>query len=319
MALLPKICSPARDEAVANLSQFEGDQISRLDKLLEVLDLLILDQTNFTLMRQAPILIPQAIPYERQCFTTDLANGKALVKSRQWLADARDRKYAAAVNRNPEGVNLEANLPTAEAIYNQGLLSLVVSLELLKPRDVPETFEFDVERLLGYRDTVKKIVISSAIVLTVKNLLRRDVRQPWKPLRDKVVALMDKDYKVDAMQLLTFLQETMAIPPAVQTHIKSAVLRITNMTQLDAVVRLILNRLKTFIDVRLNAQGVRRRTKLASEVSETLVSYGMEEQIEDVSGLFESVERLAEYNRVTYEEWYNRILEELGSGVANAA
>ena len=318
LSLLPKICSPARDLVVQQLIQLEGDFIIQLDKLMDVLDLLILDQTNFTLMQSAPLLIPQATPYERRTFAAEIQSGKKLDKTRQWLADARDNKYATAI-RNPEGVNLDTSLPTAEAIYNQGLLSLVISLDELKHQDVPETFHLDVERLIGYRDTVRKIVISSAIVLTVKNLLRRDVRQSWKALKYKVVALMDKNYKIDATELITYIQETTALPPAVQTHIKLAVAKICNLSQLDAVLRLIFNRLKTFIDVRLNAQGSRQRAKLASAVSETLVSYGMEEQIGDVTTLLESVERLAGYNRITYEEWYNAILEELGSGVANAA
>ncbi|RPB24097.1 hypothetical protein L211DRAFT_785678 [Terfezia boudieri ATCC MYA-4762] len=320
LSLLPKICSPARDLVVRQLIQFEGDFIIRLDKLMDVLDLLILDQTNFTLMQSAPLLIPQAIPYERRTFAAELQSGKVkLDKTRQWLADARDHKYATAMDRNSEGLNLDTNLPTAEAIYNQGLLSLVISLDELKPQNVPEPFHLDIEHLIGYRDTVRKIVISSAIILTVKNLLRRDVRQSWKPLKDKVVALMDKNYKIDATELITYIQETTALPPAVQTHIKSAVAKICNLAHLDTVLRLIFNRLKTFIDLRLNAQGSRQRAKLASAVSETLVSYGMGEQIGDVTTLLESVERLAGYNRITYEEWYNAILEELGSGVANAA
>lgn len=320
MSLLPKICSPARDSVVQQVIEFEGDLIPRLDKLMNVLELLILDQTNFTLLQSAPLLTSQAIPYEKRLFAADLQSGKArLKKTRQWLADARDVKYSTATDRSPDGVNLEANLPTAEAIYNQGLLSLVISLDELKPDDVPETFHLDIERLISYRDTVRKIVISSAIVLTVKNLLRRDVRHSWKALRDRVILLMDENHKIDATQLVTYIQETTALPPAVQAHIKAAVARICNLTQLDTVLRLIFNRLKTFIDVRLNAQGSRQRAKLASAVSETLVSYGMEEQIGDVTTLLENVERLAGLNRVTYEEWYNAILEEFGSGVANAA
>lgn len=320
LSLLPRICSPARDLAVQQLIQFDGDFITRLDKLMDVLDLLILDQTNFVLMQSAPLLISQAIPYEQRIFAAELFSKKTkLEKTRLWLSDARDSKYAAVMSRNPESVNLEINLPTAQAIYNHGLLSLVISLDPLKVEDVPETFHLDIDRLLGYRDLVRKIAISSAIILTVKNLLRRDVRQPWRHLREKIISLMDQNYKVNPSELITYIQETIILPPAVQNHIKAATARICNLSQLDTVVRLIFNRLKTFMDVRLNAQGSRERAKFASAVSETLVSYGMEEQIGSVSALLESMERLAGYNRVTYEEWYNNILEELGSGVANAA
>ncbi|KAF8474993.1 T-complex protein 11-domain-containing protein, partial [Kalaharituber pfeilii] len=311
--LLPQICSPARDAVVQQLIQFEGDYITRLDKLLDTLDLLILDQTNFKLMQSAPFLIQQAIPYERRMFSADLQfNRASLEKTRNWLAAARDKKNAEAMIRSSDGTNAQANLPPAEAIYNEGLLSLAVSLDELKAEDIPETFHLDVERLLSYRDTVRKIAISSAIVLTVKNLLRRDVRKPWKPLRERIVSLLDRNYQLNATDLITYLQECAALPPTVQTHIKSAVARITNLRQLDPVLRLIFKRLCTFLEVRLNAQGSRQRAKLASAVSETLVSFGMEEQIEDITGLLESLERLAGYNRITYQEWYDRILEELG-------
>ncbi|KAI5809653.1 T-complex protein 11-domain-containing protein [Peziza echinospora] len=320
LSLLPKICSPARDLVVQQLIQYDGDQLSQLDKLLDVLDLLILDQANFTLMQSAPILIPQAIPYERRTFASELESGKtSLTKTRNWIAKAREEKIAESVNRDPERENIQANLPSAESVYNHGFLSLTISLDELNSEEVPETFHLDIERLNGYRDSVRKIVLSSAAVLTVKNLLRRDVRQPWKSLKENVVLLMDKDYKVDPTKLISFLQETTALPPTVQTHLKSALTRITSAAHTDPVVRLIFNRLRNFIAVRLDAQGSRQRVKLASAVSETLSSYGMEEQIEDVSELLESVERLAGYNRVTYQEWYDRILEELGRGVANAA
>ena len=315
LSLLPRICSPARDEVVQQLIQFEGDHITRLDKLLDILDLLILDQANYTLMQSAVLLIPQAIPYERRTFAAGLAAGRtSLVKTRRWLQTARDEKVAEAVAKAPTGADLKDYMPTAEAIYNHAFVTLAISMDDLKVPDVPETFHLDLDRLLSYRDVVRKIIISSAVILTVKNLLRRDVRSSWKALRDKIYGMIDKHYTLDAAAVVAFLQETVALPPAAQTQIMAACGRITNVGG-DPVVRLLFARLKGFVKLRMEAgRSSRERAKLARDMSESLAGFGMEEQIGEVGDLWERVERLAGYNRVTYQDWYDGLLKEFGAG-----
>jgi hypothetical protein len=151
--------------------------------------------------------------------------------------------------------------------------------------------------------------------LTIKNLLRRDVRSSWKPLKDRISTRLSQeatDAQVTAQDLCTFLKETVATPRQVLSHVTSAITRIVSRTgpleHQDPVVRVVANRVRGFVSARLNATTSKEKVRLATGGGDTLTSFGMVEWIGDVGGFVERCVALAELNRNCYALWYDEIL-----------
>ncbi|KAF3906991.1 hypothetical protein ABW21_db0206304 [Orbilia brochopaga] len=327
-SLLPKLCSPARDEAcqaLINDQSSDQDYISRLEKLLDFLELMQLDHTNYHLMVAAPLIIRDAVQYEHQMFAEDLARGNiALATTKEWLKPAVNERVAELQSRDPDGVNHPRQQPTTFSLVNQAYVSLFVHLDTSVR--VPETFHLDLDKLAKTFAKVQQVVLSSAMLLTIKSLLRKDARTAWRPLREKTIELMDRSGMTadDKAELLVeFVNEDVAATPteAQLSHIRSAARRLftglaayeqgdASGLRADPVVKVMLARLRGFILARLNAQTPKEKVRLASGASETLTSFGMAEQIAEVGGLVEKLLTLASVNRACYGKWYEEIVRE---------
>lgn len=324
LGFLPKICSPARDADVQALVNDTGDYIQRLQRLFDVLELLQLDHANFLLMMSAQYVIPEAIPYERRLFAADLEAARiTLARTTSWLLSAKAAKLADAASRDPEGVDHPANRPGAVEIYNHGFATLIMTLDPtpITAATALETFHLDIDRINGFRQEFRHIVFSTAICLTIKNLLRRDVRSAWKPLKDRVASLVSalppspsaRETKALAESICTFLTETVACPKPILSHVASAVTRITSratrdVSDQDPVVRIVAKRVVGFVTARLNAETSKERVRLATGGSDTLTSFGMAEWIGDVGGYVERVVMCGGWNRECYSSWYDGVL-----------
>ncbi|KAG0633378.1 T-complex protein 11-domain-containing protein [Tuber brumale] len=319
LSILPKICSPARDEDVqALISDTTSDYIHRLQRLFDVLELLQLDHANFLLMMSAQYVIPEAVPYERRLFAADLEAGRTtLTQAKRWLLKAKEEKLQEARSRDPEGINHPSNrLPSTE-IYNHAFASLVMSLGgPLTLQEVPETFHLDIERIRTYREEFRSLVLGAAMGLTIKNLLRRDVRSSWKPLKDRISADLSSETPLEppaiAQDLCTFLRETVATPKQVVSHVTSAITRIATRSgsqeHQDPVVRVVSSRLHGFVLARLNAGTSKEKVRLATGGGDTLTSFGMAEWISEVGAFVERSAALTDLNRNCYAVWYDGIL-----------
>lgn len=314
LGFLPKICSPARDADVQALVNDTGDYIQRLQSLFDVLELLQLDHANFLLMMSAQYVIPEAIPYERRLFTADLeAAQTTLTRTTNWLLTAKEQKLAEAA----------ANTPSATEIYNHAFSTLIMTLDttIVTVLTAPETLHLDIDRINIFRKDFRQIVIGTAICLTIKNLLRRDVRSAWKPLKERVATLLSAlppsptaaDTKDLAEGVCSFLTETVACPKPVLAHVASAVVRIAgrpghDVADQDPVVRIVAKRVYGFVAARLDAQGSKERVRLATGGGDTLTGFGMAEWIADVGVYVERAGTCASWNRECYSQWYDAIL-----------
>ncbi|KAK6499623.1 hypothetical protein TWF481_009988 [Arthrobotrys musiformis] len=328
-SLIPKLCSPARDEAcqalVNNISPDQDYYISRLERLLDFLELMQLDHANYQLMTAAPHIIPHAAQYEQHMFTEDLAGGRFdLSRTKTWLNATISERLAELASRDTEGVNHPRQQPSALSLVNQGYVTLLIHLNPLSSVVLPETFHMDGERVLNLYNDVNTVVVSSAILLTVKSLLRKDARTAWKGAREKAAQLMENprlssDAKADA--LVTFFKEDLGagITDAQAGHIRPAVRRLfgnlenarkgdTSGLLADPVVKVMLSRLKGFVLARLNALTPKDKVKLASGAVETLTSFGMAEQVAEIAGIVDSVLALATVNKECYWKWYSEII-----------
>ncbi|KAF3929857.1 hypothetical protein ABW19_dt0203855 [Dactylella cylindrospora] len=330
-SILPKLCSPARDEAcqaLVNDQSPDQDYISRLEKLLDFLELMQLDNANYYLMTAAPHIIPHAVEYEQHMFSEDIAAGRfGLSRTTAWLKDAAEKRIAELQARDVENVNHPRQQPTVFNLVNEGFASLLVNLDPLTDAAVPETFHLDIERVVKLHDEVHKIVVTSAMLLTIKSLLRKDARTAWRPLREKTVELMDNvpmtmTADARAEELAKFVKDDLAVEPTdgqlnhiksaatrLFTHIASAKMGDTSGLLADPVVKVMLSRLKGFVLARLNAQTPKDKVRLASGANETLTSFGMAEQITEVGGLVEEILLMAAVNRECYSKWYGDIVK----------
>jgi hypothetical protein len=299
LALLPKICSPARDDDVAALLQDSGsDYISRLQKLLDVLEAMQLDHANFLLMMSVPQVRPEAILYERRLFAADLEAGRTtLQKTRTWLQTAKSQL--------PEGT-------AAKDVHIHAFLNLLFTLDPLLPEQIPETLHLDHERIKDLRDTLRAVILGGAIALTTKTLLRRDVRSAWKELKSHISALLLKEPPQPPTELgkkvRAFVEETSALPTQTLNAVETAVARILQRGTADPVVRVVANRLRGFVRERLVESNSAERVRLAAGAGEVLTGWGVGEWIGEVGGVVDRVARWREVDVEVYNEWYDEIL-----------
>lgn len=260
-------------------------------------------------------------------FAEDLAGGRFdLSRTKAWLNTTISERLAELASRDAEGVNHLRQQPSVFTLVNQGYISLLIHLNPLSSVILPETFHMDGERVVNLYKEVNTVVVSSAMLLTIKSLLRKDARTAWKGAREKTAELMEdprltSEAKADA--LVTFLKDDLGtgISEAQVGHIRPAVKRLfgnvenakrgdTSGLLADPVVKVILARLKGFILARLNAQTPKDKVRLASGAVETLTSFGMAEQVVEVAGIVDGVLRLAAANRECYWKWYEEIVSD---------
>nr|POE94295.1 t-complex protein 11-like protein 2 [Quercus suber] len=187
--ILPKLCAPYRDEEIAAVCQTlrapPGDSevesmIAKLFKLLRAVDMLSLDYSNFMVSQAAPVLIREAPGYERRQFNTELETGQiTLDRTRRWWHAAYNT-LCSGVDRYGVGGLTRVEQPGPDKIYVKALTDLAIEQGLLEDNEIPETLRLDTARLCDLRDRAARITVVGAILLTAKNLLKRDVRAQWK-------------------------------------------------------------------------------------------------------------------------------------------
>ncbi|KAK2747566.1 hypothetical protein FQN55_004920 [Onygenales sp. PD_40] len=223
--ILPKLCAPFRDPDVkAFATDTSGDAIDRLARLMGIIDFLSLDHTNFLLHAAAPQLIQDGPGYEQRAFARDLQDGTVKLEK----TEAFWRVNRAAIvddmkKRDPDNQNSEYKPPVAK-IYAHGLVDLVLSNRRLRPELIPETLHLDHGRLDQLRSRAFKIAATASILLSAKNLLKRDVRSQWKSEAERIMALDFKDIKPERVQ--SILESAHAMPPTTRAQLFSTIKRV---------------------------------------------------------------------------------------------
>ncbi|KAL1837986.1 hypothetical protein VTJ49DRAFT_3154 [Mycothermus thermophilus] len=193
--LLPKLCAPIRDAAAKALVDklSHGSYVDRLQALNGFINVMVSDYTNYLLHCAAPQLIAQGPAYEAKAFAADLEAGRhdLSAATRAWRA-ARQKVLAEAARRDPEGVNHPASRPTANRIYAQLLVDLFTQVAPVARENVPEMLRLDYQRILAVGRTTRHVVTAAAILLQCKNLLKRDVRLPWRIEAQRILAVLDR-------------------------------------------------------------------------------------------------------------------------------
>ncbi|OMP83407.1 T-complex protein 11-like protein 1 [Diplodia seriata] len=320
-SILPKLCAPFRDVAVKALAaelEESGDldqMVGKLFKLLHVIDLLALDYQNYLLHTMAPTLIKEAPGYEQRAFAQDLeSNVITLQKTKRWFSSASVNCLTEADRRDPI-----YGPPTAQKIYARGLVDLAIAPPPLQDSEVPETLALNQARLARIRQDAVKVTTVGAILLTAKNLLRRDVRSQWKPEAQRLWALLKEGYvKEDGSmpaKILSVLESSHAMPPNTRAQLSNTITRLLSQAAAgrltDPVMKVLFQRLKTHILTRISASTSGERVRAATGASEGLATSGLPEFVTQVGDVVEQLTKISEVDRKAHGAWYEQIAAEV--------
>lgn len=319
--ILPKLCAPFRDaqvKALADELQEEGElpeMVEKLFKLLHVIDLLSLDYSNFLLMNAAPTLIKEATGYEQRMFAQDLEEGNiSLDRTRRWWRSAAINMHTEADRRDPWTQPNPMNRPTAHKIYARGLVDLAISVPSLRDSELPETLALDRARISRIREDALRITTIGGILLTAKNLLKRDVRSQWKPQATRMWEVLKDGYMKDPTtpsKISSLLESSHNMPPSTRAQLSSTVTRLLTQAESgklsDPVAKVLFQRLKTHIFNRVSASSSGERVKAASTATEGLATTGLAEFVPQVADICEQLSKVGEVDRKAHGKWYEEI------------
>ncbi|KAL5334062.1 T-complex protein 11-domain-containing protein [Aspergillus crustosus] len=223
--ILPRLCAPYRDPVVQAFTEdTSGDGIDRLARLMGMIDLLSLDHTNFMIQVAAPQLIQEAPGYEQRTFERGLQDGSlGLGKTRRFWRKHRKIIAEEMRKRDPENIQGEPQ-PPASKVYAHGLVDLVFSNTPVFDVSIPETMELDRQRLNTLHAQAFKMVATASILLTAKNLLKRDARAQWKAEADRILSLDFNDVSPDRIQ--TILESTHPMPQNASAQLAATIKRV---------------------------------------------------------------------------------------------
>lgn len=339
-SLLPKLCAPFRDDQVRSLIQeklSEGHLIDRVEALNSFIDTMLCDYINYLLRIAAPQLIESASQYEAKRFNADIIQGTCTLSIAEtaWRT-ASTKVLSETQRRDPDGIHhpkATALQPTAAKIYAQMLVDVSTQPAPITPDRVPEMLHLDLHRMNTVSLTVQRIITTGAVLLQCKNLLKRDVRSPWKTEAHRIMAVLEANYLNPSLE--GTLQGTMAaleagrcMPAVTKTHLRALVGKVLRASQemsfqqqqnggggggvavavaepREPVLRLLLTRLRGNILARLAPGSASEKVRAANLAGEKLASLGLSEFIEKVREMAEVLERVGGVDRGAHGEWWD--------------
>ena len=342
-ALLPKLCAPVRDEEVKKLVEqklSQGSYVDRLEALNGFVDVMLSDYANYLLSLAAPKLIEQAPAYEMRAFAADLEAGRVTLSAatRAWRL-ARKKLFAETTRRDPEGVNHPGSRPTANRIYAQLLVDLFTQDSPVAREDVPEMLLLDYKRVLEAGKLTRHVVTTAAILLQCKNLLKRDVRAPWKAEAARIMAILERcddqpgkmTAEVAVEGIMAALEAGRSMPSATKMQLRGLVGKflaagkemasppstssssqgIGGSDPREPVLRLLLGRLRSHMLARLGAASATEKVKATSTAGERLASLGLAEFVDKVRDMVDMMGRVSAVDRDAHGVWWDKVAEEV--------
>lgn len=329
-SLLSKLCAPVRDEELRDLIEHglcQGNYVDRLEALMGFIDVMMSDYANYLLQLIAPQLMQQATPYETQAFAAALDAGKHQLSAaeRAWRI-ARHKVLAEVARRDPEAVNHPRSRLTADRIYTQMLVDIFIKPSPISEEEIPEMLLLDYQRAQRASKTTLRIVTAGAILLQCKNLLKRDVRVPWKTEAGRILTVLDAEQplEITVEGVMAALETGRSMPAATKAHLRALVTKCvaagaeTATAPSDStdqprepVLRLLLNRLRSHILARLTAGSASEKAKVTSTAGEKLASLGLPEFVEKVRDMVDELTKIGTVDRDTHGPWWQVVAEKV--------
>lgn len=318
--IVPKLCAPMRDEEAKDLVENKlqnGDFVTRLEALMQFIDVMQLDYANYILTEAAPQLLEHAVSYEMKAFADSLQTEHSLERTVQWWNNSKAKVEAEIARRDPEGINLARSRPTTEMFYNQMIVDIVTSYDLSAPA-LPETLLLDERRIRRLNGDIIDIVCTGSVLLQAKNLMKRDVRSQWRTEATRILSVLgnttDAEQAKEGIQ--TALESCRNMPTATKSNLRSfisgvaqnAVAAKTGKADItQPVMRILLGRLKTHILARISASTSNEKVRAASTAGESLASLGLPEFVSQINKIVDEMSRMAKVDKDTHGKWYELI------------
>ena len=159
--------------------------------------------------------------------------------------------HTEADRRDPWSQANPINRPTAHKIYARGLVDLAIATPPLRSSELPETLELDRARISRIREDALRITTIGGILLTAKNLLKRDVRAQWKSEANKMwLVLKENGYMSDPStpsKISSLLESSRNMPPSTRSQLSSTITRLLTQAEAgklsDPVMKVLFQRL----------------------------------------------------------------------------
>ncbi|KAJ1337917.1 T-complex protein 11 [Microdochium nivale] len=329
--LLPKLCAPVRDEQVKDFvdnKMRHGHVVDRLEALIAIIDVMLYDWANYMLQVASQKLLKHSTLYEATKFAEDLESGQVTLGSAKaaWRA-AHDKVHTEVARRDPEGVGHPRSRPTSDKIYWQMLLD-----EFTQPSaplaTIPAPFALDAKRRTRLGLQTLRIATAGAILLQCKNILKRDVRAPWKGEAGRISVVLEamtdesKSLSVSAAVdgIMAALEAGRSMPAATKTHLRALILKVLtasldakkeNAEPREPVLKLLLARVRSHMLARLQASSASEKVKVASTAAEKLAGLGLPEFVEKVRDIINEMSRVGAVDRDAHGSVWEAIASEI--------
>ncbi|KAL8310594.1 hypothetical protein RB597_010436 [Gaeumannomyces tritici] len=343
--LLPKLCAPVRDDEVRELVENglqNGTYVDRLEALMSFIDVMSSDHANYLLSLVAPQILSSASQYESKCFAQALERKEHGLETAEasWRS-ARGRLVAEATRRDPEGICQPKSRPTPDRIYTQVLVDLFTRLGPISLDNIPETLRLDHRRAVRSGALTRRIVTTGAILLQCKNMLKRDVRVPWRTEASRIMTVLEA---ADERRLLkqkegedsspahgsesssqavvdgvmAALESGRSMPSATKANLRALVGKMeaaaaesgrTGSEPSEPVLRLLLGRLRTHVLSRLAAGSASEKVRTASTAGERLAGLGLAEFVDRVRDMVDEISRVGAVDREAHGPWWEAVAE----------
>ena len=189
-----------------------------------------------------------------------------------------------------------------------GLVGLAIGTTFLQETDVPETLELNYSRFLRIRSDVLHMITEASILLTAKNLLRRDVRSLWKLEAQR---MWDLPLTSPAASFLSIVESRYALPPTTKQQLSGTITRLLTDARegqvSHPVMKVLLKKIHTHVLARLSASSAEERLRISTNVNEVLGSSGMPEFVARIGDIVEELGRVAAVDRENHGEWYDQV------------
>ncbi|KAL6714880.1 hypothetical protein ACLMJK_007140 [Lecanora helva] len=318
--ILPKLCAPVRDPDVKDLAEKPSqDPVQQLARIYYVIDLLLVDHMNFILMSSTPGLLEGTVGYEQREFMRRLGS-QFPEKTLHWWKSAVTKAKEEPPRKPSNTSASEALRITPDRIYMHGLVDLAIATTDLPLTEIPETLELDCQRLNRIRSDTLRIIATSSILLTAKNLLRRDVRSLWK---NESQRMWELTFSSPAAAYISIIESRYALPPTTKTQLVGTITRLLTEAQKPQlshpVLKVLLKKIQSHVFARLAAASSEERIRTTSMAAEVLGSSGMPEFVGRVGDIIHELSGVADVDRTAHGQWYDEVAKKAAEGAVESS
>ncbi|CAF0801926.1 unnamed protein product [Adineta steineri] len=330
--MMASLCAECRDENIAKLRTTD-DPSECFRGIMEVLSLMKLDMANFNIRQYRPLLQQQAVAYEKSTFDKFMENQRAmgidpLLSTYKWLERAFNRlntKDTVGWYQAPVDTTTTTTSPqeSPSTILNEAYCELLLWNTKFT---FPETLELDEIRYNQVHIATMRLLLISTIMTVLSHLtgsVLRDYESIKTMLKSEMIILLDDfPQKKKLKEILISLSEQVVkttrdelakydkskIITDNEQNIKDAIKAIGEHHVIEhAVFKLLFQRYLSFVHHLLD------HPTSGSSLSNVAIPNGLNIVMNEVITTVSFFLRLITYNKMVFNEHYDRIISQLHS------